>query len=164
MAARRPQTRTPATRVPVVMPEEAESRQWLRGMRLSGFTVVMLGIIVLAVIVLAPGLRTLVEQQQQIAALRESVRLEQQAVNDLEANLDRWKDPAYVEAEARNRLLYVFPGDITYLVIDDGATGDAIEQPISDEIQTTQTDWTRSLLSSVISAGTTQQTAQELTK
>jgi cell division protein FtsB len=156
--------RTQNKRVPVAMPEETESRQWLRGIRLSGFTVMMLAIIVLAVIVLAPGLRTVVEQQQQIAALKESVRQEQLAVNTLEANIDRWKDPAYIEAEARNRLLYVFPGDITYLVIDDHESTAATDLPISDRIQSTKVDWTRSLLSSVISAGTTKQTVEELDK
>jgi cell division protein FtsB len=151
-------------RVPVAIPHETESRQWLRGIRLSGFTVVMLGIIVLAVIVLAPGLRTLVEQQQQIAALRESVRQEQLAVNALKTDIDRWKDPAYVEAEARNRLLYVFPGDITYLVIDDHESPTTTDAPISDRIQSTRTDWTRSLLSSIVSAGTTSKTAGELSQ
>ncbi len=161
MADRRRPGQRPVAMAPQVA-AESEQRQWLRGIRFSGFTVVMLGIVVLSVIVLAPGLRTVVEQQQQIAALKESVRQKQQAVNDLKLNIDRWKDPAYVEAQARNRLLYMFPGDISYLVIDDGATPTDDAQAVSDQIQPTQIDWTRSLLSSVITAGTTTKTAEEL--
>ena len=145
------------------MPEETASGHWLRSIRLSGFTFVMLGLIVFAVIVLAPSLRTLVEQQQQIAELRASVEEQEQRVDDLEKDIARWDDPAYIRAQARDRLEYVFPGDLTYLVIDDGATVTTDDgQPISDEIQTTRVDWMQSMLSSLFTAGLTDATAAEL--
>ena len=145
------------------MPDETASGHWLRSIRLSGFTFVMLGLIVFAVIVLAPSLRTLVEQQQQIADLRASVEEQEQRVADLEKDIARWDDPAYIRAQARDRLEYVFPGDLTYLVIDDGQTVTTEDgAPISDDLQTTQVDWMRSLLGSVVTAGTTTQTAEQL--
>ena len=150
-------------RVAVALPQEAAHGQWMRSMRLSGFTFVMLFVIVLAVVVLAPSLRTLVEQQNQLVELRQAVEDKKNQVNELEGDIARWDDPAYIEAQARDRLVYVYPGDYTYLVIDDGKTVTTDDgAPISDDIQTTKVDWVRGLLGSVVTAGTTTQTADTL--
>ena len=134
-----------------------------RNLQLSGVTVTVFLLIVAALVVLAPSLRILVEQQQEIAALEQRVAEQEAALGDLEVEIDRWQDPAYIEAQARGRLLYVYPGDISYLVIDDGVTSDSNEvQPISDEIQTTRVDWTRAVLSSFVTAGLTDLPADAL--
>ena len=63
-------------------------------------------------------LRTWLDQRAELAELRtERARLEQQAT-DLEAQEQRWKDPAYVKAQARERLGFVMPGETGYIVID----------------------------------------------
>lgn len=150
-------------RRPVVMPAESAPEHWLRNLHLSGFTVLMLGLVVLAVVVLAPGLRIFFEQRAQLAELERSVDEKQQAVDELTESLARWDDPAYIVSQARERLLYVFPGEYSYLVVGDAGTvssRDAV--PISDEIQTTRVDWVAALLSSVYTAGLTQAPADEL--
>jgi cell division protein FtsB len=149
--------------VAVRLPEETAPEHWLRTIRLSGFTLLMLGLLVLAVIVLAPNLRIFVEQRQQIALLQASVDEAQQSVDDLTEDVGRWSDPAYIVAQARDRLFYVFPGDVSYLVVGDSdavASSDGI--PISDTIQTTQVDWVRTLLSSVYTAGLTDAPPEQL--
>lgn len=151
-----------AERIPVALPPEPRAAAWLRNFRLSGFALSSLLLIVAALVVLAPSLRTFVEQQQQIAALEESVRLAEERVDGLESEIDRWSDPAYIEAQARDRLYYVYPGDITFLVIGDDAVAQQGGLPISDEIQTTQVDWVRALLSTVYEAGLTDATPDEL--
>ena len=150
--ARRPRTEKVAVR----LPEETAPEHWLRTIRLSGFTLLMLGLVILAVIVLAPNLRILIEQRQQIAALQAAVDDTKASVGELEGDVARWSDPAYIESQARERLFYVFPGDVSYLVVAD-ATGPTTSngQPISDQIQTTQVDWVRTLLSSIYTAGLT---------
>jgi cell division protein FtsB len=152
------------TRVPVALPQmETAPELWLRNIRLSGFAFTVLGLIVLAVIVLAPSLRILVEQQQQIAELRAAVEEKKNSVDDLADDVTRWDDPAYIESQARDRLNYVFPRDYTYLIVDDGEVVSASDgAPISAEIQETQVDWTRSLISSLFTAGLTDATAEEL--
>jgi len=149
--------RQKTTRVPVALPRmETAPESWLRNIRLSGFTLTALGLVVLSVIVLAPGLRILVEQQQQLQELRQSVGKQETAVEDLQDEVARWSDPAYIEAQARDRLLYVYPGEFSYLVIDDGATVTTQDgAPISDSIQTTRVDWVQSMLSSLVTAGLT---------
>jgi cell division protein FtsB len=157
--ARRP---TP-TRIPVTLPAESQQGSWLRNIRLSGFTFIMLSLVVLAVVVLAPSLRGIIEQQQQLAALQKAVDDKQNDVNELKGDIDRWSDPAYIVAQARDRLVYVFPGEYTYLVIDDGKTITTDDgAPISEDIQTTRVDWLRTLLSSVVTAGLTDKSADEL--
>jgi len=163
MARVRGNVRERTVKVPVVMPEESRPAAWLRNFRLSGFALSLLLLIVAALVVLAPSLKTLVEQRQQITELQAQVQDAKTAVTELKGEVDRWKDPAYIESQARNRLYYVFPGDISYLVIGEktGPTT-ADGQPISDKIQTTKVDWMRSLLSSVYTAGLTQATPAQL--
>ena len=151
-------------KVPVALPSmESAPEQWLRNIRLSGFTFVMLGLIILAVIVLAPSLRLVIEQQQQLAELTTAVEQQKEAVADLESNVDRWSDPAYIEAQARDRLKYVFPGDFTYSVKGDGSELTTTDgAPISAEIQTTQVDWMQTVVSSIFTAGLTDAPAATL--
>jgi cell division protein FtsB len=155
--------RQSTTKIPVALPQASAPGQWLRSMRLSGFTFVMLSLLVLATVVLAPSLRTLVEQQNQLAELRQSVLDNKASVADLQGDIARWDDPAYIEAQARDRLVYVYPGDFTYLVIDDNQTVTTDDgAPISDNLQTTKVDWVRALLGTVLTAGTTTKTAETL--
>ena len=155
--------REKTVKVPVAMPEESRPAAWLRSFRLSGFALSLLLLVVAALIVLAPSLKTLVEQREQIAQLQSDVDRATSAVKDLKGEVDRWKDPAYIEAQARDRLYYVFPGDVSYLVIGEDSTATTKDgQPISDRIQTTKVDWMRSLLSSVYGAGLTEQTPSQL--
>lgn len=156
--ARRPRT------VPVALPADAPAvTPWFRNLQISGFTVTVLLLIVGALIVLAPSLRVLVEQQNEIAELERRVAEQQAVVDELQTDIDRWQDPAYIESQARDRLLYVYPGDITYLIVDDGlTTEDDGATPVSDEIQTTRIDWSRALLSSIVTAGLTDLPADQL--
>lgn len=144
---------------------EAESRPaaWLRDFRLSGFALSALLLIVAALVVLAPGLKTFVEQRQQIALMQREVDAAQQEVDELNDQVARWGDTAYIEAQARDRLYYVFPGDISYLVIGSGDAPESETAPeISDEIQATEVDWLRALTGSAYTAGLTDETPEQL--
>jgi cell division protein FtsB len=143
--------------------EESAPEHWLRNIRVSGFAVMMLGLLVLAIVVLAPNLKIFIEQRQQIAALEAEVARDQAAVDQLDQDLARWEDPAYIVAEARDRLFFMYPGESTYLVIDDtGATLPVEQAPITDQLVTTRVDWVRAVLSSVFSAGLTEATPDQL--
>src|SRR6187401_3094401 len=145
------------------MAEPTRGAAWLRSFRLSGFALTVLLLLVAALVVLAPRFKTLVEQRQQIAQLEQEVGQAQDQLDDLDDEVARWTDPAYVESQARDRLYYVYPGDISYLVIDDGDTQEpADELPISDTIQTTRVDWMSALLSSIYTAGLTEATPAQL--
>jgi len=146
--------RPPRLKVPVALPPESPTHAWLRSIRLSGFSILSLVIIVLFLVVLAPGLRTLLEQRQEIAELELAVEQQRENVENLQEERARWDDPAYIRAQARDRLFYVMPGEYPYLIVDDAPqTVDASQMPASAEIQETKTDWLDSLFSSYLSAG-----------
>ncbi|MGV8859244.1 FtsB family cell division protein [Rhodoglobus sp.] len=156
--------RVRAKKVAVTLPEESAPEHWLRTIRFSGFTVLMLGLLILAVIVLAPNLRILIEQQQTIAQLQTEVDEAQESVDDLTENAARWNDRAYIESQARDRLYYVYPGEVSYLVTGDAAdvtTNDGV--PVSTSIQTTKIDWVTTLVSSIYTAGLTEDAPDKLT-
>lgn len=79
--------------------------------------VVALGLALAAVALsLAYPLRGYVQQQAaERAAVAEQQELEQR-IQDLNAQVDALKDPAYIRAEAKRRLQYVTPGDTVYVV------------------------------------------------
>lgn len=154
MARRADRVRT--EKVPVRLPEtDAVPRAWMRNFRLSGVAASVLVLIVAAVVILAPGLGTFFEQRQQIAHLEQQLADAQAAVDELDDELARWSDPAYIEAQARERLFYVYPGDIAYLILGDDVPVTPDGQPISAEIQSTDVDWVATLLGSLVTAGLT---------
>jgi cell division protein FtsB len=133
-------------------------RGWLGGIRLSGFMVIMLGLVVLAAFVLVPTVGTYVDQRQRITALQDAVRLTGEQVTELEGQAARWSDPAYITTQARERLYYVRPGEVVYL-IDNDLPPEALpieEQAVSDEVEETRTDWMSQLVRSVVAAGAAQ--------
>jgi cell division protein FtsB len=164
MAERRARKVRPVrVRVPVTMPDGSAPERWLSNIRLSSFTIMILALLVLGVIVLAPSLKLLIQQRSQIAGLEKSVAQQKQAVSSLKGQVARWSDPAYIEAQARNRLLFVFPGEYSYLVIPE--PGDNLSSgttPISKHIQTTKIDWVQALTSSVLRAGLSTETKSQL--
>lgn len=130
-------------------------RDWLGGVRLSGFAVIMLGLVVLGVLVLAPTIGTYVSQRQQIAAAQHAVQLTREQIADLGRQRERWKDPAYITTEARARLYYVKPGEVVYLVDDDLPAAQLPQevQTVDKKVEKTPTDWMSQLVRSVASAG-----------
>jgi len=116
----------------------------------------MIGLLVLAVVVLAPGLRTFAEQRQDIDRLKTAVTDQQASVDHLKTERERWNDRTYITTQARDRLSYVLPGDVSFLVINDLAlpvTGAPSTAPVSTKIQSTDVDWLTSVFASVMTAG-----------
>lgn len=133
-----------------------KSRSLTVSLQASGFTATLLALIVTAVVVLSPSLQVLAEQRQQIAQLTEELDATEREVVALEDQLERWSDRAFVETQARSRLMFVYPGDITYLILDD-LPGDVEDESVavSDEIQVTSGDWREALFASYLVAATT---------
>ncbi len=133
-------------------------REWLGGIRLSGFMIIMLGLVILAAFVLVPTVGTYLDQRAQIAALERSVQATAEQVEALEAERDRWSDPAYITTQARERLYYVRPGEVVYLVDNDLPRSAIPEErhAVSKDVEETETDWMSQLVRSVTVAGTAQ--------
>ncbi|WP_404391948.1 septum formation initiator family protein [Humibacillus xanthopallidus] len=84
-------------------------------------------------VTLVPTLRSLIQQRGDTVALQDRVVQQQQSVADLTREAALWKDPAYIELQARERLKFVRVGDRAYTVIDNGtndASAAAAERPV----------------------------------
>jgi hypothetical protein len=64
-------------------------------------------------------LRAWYDQHQERSALRAEAQRLERSVDRLETELRLWDDPEYVRAQARERLGYVMPGEVGYIVADD---------------------------------------------
>jgi cell division protein FtsB len=100
-----------AARARTVAPEHRTSNAWVRG-------AILLSILVMLAVTLLPTARSLIRQRAEIGALQDKVVEQSQNVGDLQKEQERWKDPAYVEQQARERLKFVKVGDRSYSVID----------------------------------------------
>ncbi|QCR41968.1 septum formation initiator [Microbacterium sp. SGAir0570] len=125
------------------------------GIRVSGFAFIMLGLVVLAACVLVPSVSTYLDQRAQIAALEESVRVGQDEVDALYAEREQWRDPAFIMTQARERLYYVRPGEVVYLIDDDLPASAVPDDPaaVSSDVERTRTDWMSQFVRSVVTSG-----------
>ena len=150
-------------RVPVAMASGTATGRWLRGLHFSGFSLVMMGLLILAVVVLAPTAQSLISQRQQISDQQKAVDALSGQVADLKEQRARWNDPSYIRAQARDRLYYVMPGEVSYLVIDDRPpAAQTTDAPVSSKLQKTETDWLGSLFGSFMGAGLSDATPAQL--
>lgn len=149
-ASRRADAATATRRVDV--------REWASGIRLSGFMVIMLSLVVLGAWVLVPTLGTYLDQRQKIGALENSVQVSTEQIEALEQERERWEDPAYITTQARERLYYVKPGEVVYLVDNDldPAAIPREQEPVSDSLEERPADWMPQLLRAIAGAGLAQ--------
>lgn len=132
---------------------------WIAGARVSGFTVLVVGLTILAILVLAPTLKIVVEQRQQVADLQAQLKLNQSSLDALNKQKARWDDPAYIRAQARERLYYVMPGEINFLVINNATVEEVSTEAPTTELRDTDTNWVNGALASVLVAGLTNKPA-----
>lgn len=135
--------------------KRVDVREWASGIRLSAFAVIMLSLVVLGAWVLVPTLGTFIDQRQKIAALQASVQVSEDEIAALISERERWDDPAYITTQARERLYYVNPGEVVYLVDNDldPAALPREQVPVSETIQEKPADWMPQLLRTLVSAG-----------
>ena len=84
---------------------------------LTGRAAVLILVLAALVVTLAIPLRAWFAQRAEIAALEADVSAARDRVAGLEAELEDWDDPAFVIAQARSRLHFVFPGEVGYVVL-----------------------------------------------
>lgn len=89
--------------------------------RRSSITTRAIALAVVALILVvsyASSLRIYLAQASEIEATKAEISERQARIADLQTELARWDDPAYVRTQARERLGWVVPGETGYRVID----------------------------------------------
>jgi hypothetical protein len=97
-----------------------------------------------------------------IQLAEQAIEQAKQDVIDMEIERDRWRDPNFIRAQARDRLYYVMPGEVSYLVMNaDAADLSAVTlgevlaakrngSEISGQVSATDANWIHSVLESVL--------------
>jgi cell division protein FtsB len=162
----KPKARNPKDRASK-QSRSAASAEWMRGMRVNTYTITLLAMIVLGVLTLAPRVQEWFLLRQQVAAAQADVEQARKDVTNMQSEVKRWEDPVYIRSQARDRLYYVMPGEVSYLVMDadgvntsdiSGTVGAMLADQrnygqISKSIKETRNNWVDSLVETVIVAG-----------
>ena len=124
---------------------------------LTGRAAVVLLVLGALVVSYAQSLRVWFDQHQQITGLQKEIADREQRVGELEDEIARWDDEAFVRAQARQRLGWVMPGEVGYRVI--GADGKPVQTSAgsaagSGADQTGDPTWYGKLWGTVRVAGT----------
>ena len=127
---------------------------WASSLRFSGFTALVVVLVIAGALIVSPSLSTFVQQRREIAELRESVKLHKESVTEIDAERAKWKDPVYVRSQARDRLFYVMPGETQLNVVDDVVLPVESDEKTSAKLTRVESDWARGIVSSFLSAGT----------
>ncbi len=85
-------------------------------------------VLVLLGVFLFPTVSGYVDQRREITQLEQQIEAQQGDIDDLDAQVDLWNDPDFIEREARDRLRFVRPGETAFSVLDD--TGDVLVEPL----------------------------------
>lgn len=120
---------------------------------LTGRAAALAIVVCMLAISLAYPLREYLAQRGDIGQYRSLVKEQKARVAELEKAHKRWQDPAYVEAQARERLRYVMPGETAYIVLEADeapAPAGAVER---EPVQEARSPWFADLWHSVEVAG-----------
>ncbi len=102
------------------------------------------------------SLKAYLQQRQHIAELKAEIAQSEADIDALEREKARWRDPAYVQSQARARFGYVMPGETSYVVL--GADGKPLEaetslRPRQEVLAKEPTAWFETAWNSVLLAG-----------
>jgi cell division protein FtsB len=135
--------------------------------RLNSYTLALLAVILIGMFTLAPSIQIWYEQQRQIADYRALVLEAQQNLEGMQQERLRWDDEVYIRAQARDRLYFVMPGEVSFLVMDSegidlsdtsGTVGAMLAEQrkssgFSLEVLASKKNWVEALLESTLRAG-----------
>jgi hypothetical protein len=99
-------------------------------------------VLVVAVLMVsyASSMRAYLEQRAHLQDLRTNIEQSRANIKELKREKRRWNDPAYVEAQARQRFGYVLPGETGYQVIGEDGEPLSPDDSLTDPDTITQPD------------------------
>ena len=154
-------TNSRESKVPVAL---SQGRILQRMLRLNSVSVSVILVIILGTYLISPDVQSYLNQRREIVEMEQSIQLAKDAVVDMQAERDRWQDPVYIRSQARDRLYYVLPGEVSYLVMDSegldfsdtsNTVGALLAQQrnadeISLEVSASKANWVDSLMETLL--------------
>ena len=106
------------SREPTIPVSLSQGKILQRMLKLNSVSVSVILVIILGTYLISPDVQSYLNQRRQIIEIEQGIQVAKDAVVDMQAERDRWQDPAYIRSQARDRLYYVLPGEVSYLVMD----------------------------------------------
>lgn len=100
--------------------------------RFTSRMAVLMVVVAVLVVSYASSMRAYLQQRGHINDLRDQIAHSQSDITRLEREKRRWDDKAFVQAQARDRLGWVLPGETSYQVIGDDGKPLASHNELSD--------------------------------
>ena len=133
----------------------AAERRRTRGPRV----LVLSAVALLLAIFLVPSLQKWLEQRSEIGQLNAQISQQKDDLTAAQAEEERWKDNAYVITQARERLRFVMPGEVPY-VVDGASDADAVPpQEAATSVPKPSAAWYENIWESLRLAGNLQNAA-----
>jgi cell division protein FtsB len=110
----------------------AASKTAPRRSRFTGRAVVLVLVLSVLTISYASSLKAYFQQHSQIQALQHQIASSESSIARLQSEKSQWKDPAYVQEQARARFGYLMPGETSYVVIGDNGKPLGARASLSD--------------------------------
>jgi cell division protein FtsB len=145
----------------------AGRRELLAKMNMDAQAFALVGVVVFGILALAQPVQIWYEQRLVMADLQVQNERTRESLAQMKEDLKRWDDPVYIRSQARSRLFYVMPGEISFTVMDaegtdandaSGTVGAALAAArnttdLSKSVSNTKTNWTENLVETVVRAG-----------
>ena len=93
--------------------------------RFTGRAAVLLLVLLVLMMSYASSMKAYLRQRAHIDSLNAQIAEQEQRIEALQREKQRWEDPAYVRMQARARFGYVLPGETSFVVVD--ANGDPVD-------------------------------------
>ena len=97
--------------------------------RLTGRAAILVLVLAVLAVSSASSMRAYLQQRAHIEDLKTQIAQREASIDALEREKRRWHDPAYVQAQARERFGYLMPGETSYVVL--GEDGKPLESQTS---------------------------------
>ena len=128
--------------------------------RITGRAAILVLVLAVLMVSYASSLRAYLEQQKHLDSLHRQILHSQAEIARMEREKRRWKDPAFLKEQARERFGWVMPGQVGYQVIGPDAKpldpGDSLSDP-GTVTESSHPLWWQSAWGSVVAAGNPKQ-------
>jgi len=115
--SRRPGQRgNPRARGATAVPQPAVGA---RRPRFTGRAAILVLVLAVLAVSYASSMRAYLQQRAHIQELKTQIAQREANIDELEREKRRWRDPAFVQAQARERFGYLMPGETSYVVLDE---------------------------------------------
>jgi cell division protein FtsB len=124
------------------------------GPQLTTRAIVLLAVVLLLIASYTSTFHAWWQQRSEIQSTKAEIVMRKQAILDLEDQMDRWDDPAFVKQQAKERFGWVSPGEVGYRVIGSDGKVQGADVPTLDSPAVPATpEWYDKLWGSVKEAG-----------